>query len=76
AVVSPYYDSLIAKLIVHGRNRGEALGRMARALEMFVIEGIHTSIPLQRKIIADPDFQAGRYDTRFMERFLRQHVAV
>ena len=74
AVISPYYDSLIAKLIVHGKDRSEALARMARALEMFVIEGIRTSIPLQRKILADPDFRAGRYDTHFMERFLRQPV--
>ena len=76
AVIPPYYDSLIAKLIVHGRDREEAVGRMARALEMFVIEGIHTSIPTHRKILADPDFRAGRYDTRFMERCARQQVSV
>jgi len=76
AVIPPYYDSLIAKLIVHGRDREEALGRMARALEMFVIEGIRTSIPTHRKILADPDFRSGRYDTRFMERFIRQQVSV
>jgi acetyl-CoA carboxylase biotin carboxylase subunit len=76
AVIPPYYDSLIAKLIVHGRDRREALGRMDRALEMFVVEGIHTSIPTHQKIAADPDFRAGRYDTRFMERFLRQQVPV
>jgi acetyl-CoA carboxylase biotin carboxylase subunit len=76
AVIPPYYDSLIAKLIVHGRDREEALGRMARALEMFVIEGIHTSIPTHRKIVADPDFRSGGYDTRFMERFVRQQVSV
>ena len=76
AVIPPYYDSLIAKLIVHGRDRREALGRMGRALEMFVVEGIDTSIPIHQKIIADPDFRAGRYDTRFMERFLRQQVTV
>ena len=50
AVIPPYYDSLVAKLIVKGRDRGEAIGRMKRALEMFVIEGIKTSIPLQRRI--------------------------
>lgn len=76
AVIPPYYDSLIAKLIVHGRDREEALGRMARALEMFVIEGIHTSIPTHRKIVADPDFRSGGYNTRFMERFVRQQVSV
>jgi acetyl-CoA carboxylase biotin carboxylase subunit len=76
AVIPPYYDSLIAKLITHGKNREEALARMARSLEMFVIEGINTSIPSHRKILADPDFQAGRIDTHFMERFTRQQVAV
>ena len=70
-VIPPYYDSLIAKLITSGRNRAEAIARMQRALEMFVVEGIHTSIPLQQKILADPDFQAGRFDTSFVNRFLR-----
>ena len=76
AVIPPYYDSLIAKLITHGKDRPEALARMARALEMFVIEGVHTSIPLHRKILADPDFLAGRMDTHFVERYLPQHVSV
>jgi len=70
AVIPPYYDSMIAKLIVKGRDRTEAIGRMKRALEMFVIEGIKTSIPLHRRIIADPDFAAGRFDTHFIERLL------
>ena len=70
AVIPPYYDSMIAKLIVKGRDRAEAVGRMKRALEMFVIEGIKTSIPLHRKIFADPDFAAGRFDTHFIERLL------
>jgi acetyl-CoA carboxylase biotin carboxylase subunit len=70
AVIPPYYDSMIAKLIVKGRDRTEAIGRMKRALEMFVIEGIKTSIPLHRKILADPDFVAGRFDTHFIERLL------
>ncbi len=70
-VIPPYYDSLIAKLITSGRNRAEAIARMNRALEMFVVEGIHTSIPLQRRILADPDFLAGRFDTTFVARFLR-----
>jgi len=69
-VIPPYYDSLIAKLITHGKDRQEAISRMARSLEMFIIEGIHTSIPLHRKIIVDADFLAGRFDTRFMERFM------
>jgi len=68
-VIHPYYDSLIAKLIVHGRNRDEALSRMSRALEMFVIEGVQTSIPVQQKILSDPDFILGNYDTHFLERF-------
>jgi acetyl-CoA carboxylase biotin carboxylase subunit len=69
AVIPPYYDSLVAKLIVRGRDRGEAIARMRRALEMFVIEGIKTSIPLHRRILADPDFEAGRLDTHFMDRY-------
>src|SRR3984893_18519511 len=70
AVIPPYYDSMIAKLIVKGRDRAEAVGRMKRALEMFVIEGIRTSIPLHRRILADPDFAAGRFDTHFIDRLL------
>ncbi len=70
AEVPPYYDSLIAKLITLGKDREEATGRMQRALEMFVVEGIHTTIPLHQRIVADPDFRAGRIDTGFMERFL------
>jgi acetyl-CoA carboxylase, biotin carboxylase subunit len=69
-VIPPYYDSLIAKLISHGRDRSEAIMRMRRALEMFIVEGIHTTIPLHRRILADPDFQAGNFDTKYMERFL------
>src|SRR6267154_960533 len=70
AVIPPYYDSMIAKLIVKGRDRAEAVGRMKRALEMFVIEGIKTSIPLHRRILADADFAAGKIDTHFIERLL------
>ena len=70
AIIPPYYDSMIAKLIVKGRDRAEAIGRMKRALEMFVIEGIKTSIPLHRRILADPDFAAGKLDTHFIERLL------
>jgi acetyl-CoA carboxylase, biotin carboxylase subunit len=71
-VIPPYYDSLIAKLIVHGRDRTEAIARMQRALGMFVIEGIYTTIPLHQRILADPDFIAGDFDTKFMERFVAQ----
>jgi acetyl-CoA carboxylase, biotin carboxylase subunit len=70
AVIPPYYDSLVAKLIVKGRDRAEAIGRMKRALEMFVIEGIKTSIPLHRRILAHPDFAAGKFDTHFIEKLL------
>jgi acetyl-CoA carboxylase, biotin carboxylase subunit len=70
AVIPPYYDSMIAKLVVKGRDRAEAIARMKRALDMFVIEGIKTSIPLQRRILADPDFAAGKFDTHFIERLL------
>src|SRR5258708_5781750 len=59
-IIPPYYDSLIAKLIVRGKDRGEAVSRMARALEMFIVEGIYTTIPLHRRILADPDFRAGK----------------
>jgi acetyl-CoA carboxylase biotin carboxylase subunit len=69
-VIPPYYDSLIAKLVVRGKDRDEAMSRMSRALEMFIVEGIHTTIPLHRKILADPDFREGNVDTTFIERFL------
>ena len=69
-LVSPYYDSLIAKIIVHGRDRNEAIVRMRRALEMTVLEGIKTTIPLHLRILNDPDFIAGELNTSFMERFL------
>ncbi|HEX3745522.1 MAG TPA: acetyl-CoA carboxylase biotin carboxylase subunit [Bryobacteraceae bacterium] len=68
-VIPPYYDSLVAKLISYGADRGEAIERMRRALEMFIVEGIHTSIPLHLKIMADEDFRAGRLDTNFIKRF-------
>jgi acetyl-CoA carboxylase biotin carboxylase subunit len=68
--VSPYYDSMIAKIIAHGRDRQEAIARMRRTLEMTVIDGIKTSIPLHLKILADPDFAAGRLGTSFMDRYL------
>lgn len=73
AVIPPYYDSLVAKLIVKGRDRGEALARMRRALEMFVIEGIRTSIPMHLRILSDADFAAGKFDTHFIERYLNSN---
>jgi acetyl-CoA carboxylase biotin carboxylase subunit len=69
-VVPPYYDSLIAKLIVHGVDRAEAIARMRRALSQFVVRGIETSISLHEEIFADEEFQDGQFDTGFMERFL------
>jgi acetyl-CoA carboxylase biotin carboxylase subunit len=69
-VIPPYYDSLIAKLVVRGKDRSEAISRMSRALEMFIVEGIYTTIPLHRRILADEDFRAGKFDTGFIERFL------
>jgi acetyl-CoA carboxylase biotin carboxylase subunit len=68
--VSPYYDSMIAKIIVHGRDRQEAIARMRRTLEMTVIEGIKTSIPMHLRILSDPEFVAGKLSTSFMDRFL------
>jgi acetyl-CoA carboxylase biotin carboxylase subunit len=69
-VVPPYYDSMIAKVITHGRDRQEAIARMRRTLEMTVIEGIKTSVPLHLRILAEADFQEGRLGTAFMDRFV------
>jgi len=68
--VPPFYDSMIAKVIVHARTRELAIARMRRALDAMVIEGIKTTIPLHLRIMDDPDFQAGNISTRFMEDFL------
>ena len=70
--VPPYYDSLIAKLICHGKDREEAMDKMQRALSQFVVEGIHTTIPLHQKIFADAEFRSGDFDTKFMERFFER----
>ena len=72
-VIPPYYDSLIAKLVVRGKDREEAISRMSRALGMFIVEGIYTTIPLHRKILSDPEFRAGHTDTTFIERFLARN---
>jgi acetyl-CoA carboxylase, biotin carboxylase subunit len=69
--VPPYYDSLIAKVVVHSRSRERAIARMRRALESMVVEGVKTTIPLHLKILNDPDFIAGNFSTRFMDRFLK-----
>ena len=70
SVVVPYYDSMIAKLITHGRDRQESMARMKRALGEFVIEGIKTTLPLHRRILDDSDFQKGHVSTTFLDRFL------
>ena len=70
--ISPYYDSMIAKIMTYGRDRQEAIARMRRTLEMTVIEGIKTNVPLQLKILNDADFQAGPLSTSFMNRFMPQ----
>jgi len=72
AIIPPYYDSLIAKLITHGKDRQEAMSRMARALEMFIVQGIYTTIPLHQRILADKEFQQGKFDTNFMARFFER----
>jgi acetyl-CoA carboxylase biotin carboxylase subunit len=66
--VPPHYDSLLAKVIVHGNCREEALARMHQALESFIVEGITTTIPFLRRVTEHPDFVAGRVDTKFLER--------
>jgi acetyl-CoA carboxylase biotin carboxylase subunit len=69
-VIPPYYDSMIAKLVVHGCDRAEAIAKMERALGQFVVQGVDTSIPLHQEIFQNPQFRAGEFDTGFMERFL------
>jgi acetyl-CoA carboxylase biotin carboxylase subunit len=76
AIIPPYYDSLVAKLIAYGSTREEAIARMSRALSMFVVEGIHTSIPLHQRIMADPEFVAGNLNTHFLDRYFnKKHSA-
>jgi acetyl-CoA carboxylase biotin carboxylase subunit len=70
-IIPPHYDSLAAKLLVYGSSRDQAMARARRALSMFQIEGIKTSIPLHLRILDEPDFAAGRLSTHFMDRFLR-----
>ena len=71
--VSPFYDSLVAKIIAHGHDRQEAIARMRRTLEMTVVEGIKTTIPLHLRILNDPEFIAGQFKTTFMDRFQNDH---
>jgi acetyl-CoA carboxylase biotin carboxylase subunit len=69
-MVWPHYDALVAKVIAHGQDRTEAIARMRRALEMLVVDGIDTTVPLHLAVLRDPDFLAGRFTTSFLERFL------
>jgi len=72
-VIPPYYDSLVAKLVAFGEDRTECIARMRRALEMFVVEGIYTTIPLHQRIMTNPDFIAGNLDTHFLTRLNANH---
>jgi acetyl-CoA carboxylase biotin carboxylase subunit len=69
--IPPYYDSLIGKLIVHGRDRPEAIARMRRSLAEMVVGGIETTIPLFQDLLTDPDIIAGRYDIHWLERWIK-----
>ena len=70
--VPPHYDSLVAKLVVHAASRPQAIARMRRALDEMVVDGIRTTLPLHRRILADPEFQAGDYTIHWLERFVGQ----
>src|SRR6185437_14860791 len=73
-VVPPYYDSLIAKLICHGKDREEAMDKTQRALSQFIVQGIHTTIPMHQRIFADDELRSGKIDTKFMERFAEREA--
>ncbi|MBM3605263.1 MAG: acetyl-CoA carboxylase biotin carboxylase subunit [Alphaproteobacteria bacterium] len=73
--IPPYYDSLIGKLIVHGRDRNEALARLSRALGELIVDGVDTTVPLFRDLLAEPDIQSGNYSIHWLERWLAQHYA-
>jgi acetyl-CoA carboxylase biotin carboxylase subunit len=75
-VIPSHYDSLVAKLIVHGKDRAEAIARMRRALDEFIIEGIKTTIPFHKKVINDPDFFNGNFNTGFVEKFSAANLPV
>jgi acetyl-CoA carboxylase biotin carboxylase subunit len=68
--IPPFYDSMIAKLIVHGRDRDEAIARMLRALDEYVIEGVKTTIPFHKRVLANQQFQRGKVTTSFVEKDL------
>lgn len=73
--IPPYYDSLIGKLIVHGRDRDEALSRLSRALGELIVDGVDTTVPLFRDLLAEPDIQSGNYSIHWLERWLAKHYA-
>ena len=73
-VVPPHYDSLVAKLVVHGATRAEAIARLKRALAEMVVSGIRTTLPLHQRIVADPEFQSGDYTIHWLERFVARHA--
>jgi acetyl-CoA carboxylase biotin carboxylase subunit len=75
SVVPPFYDSLLAKLIVHGRDRDDALDRARAALDLLSIRGVTTTVPVHRALLGDPEFRAGGVDTAFFERFLTTQPA-
>ena len=70
-VIPPYYDSLVGKLIVHGRTRTEALMRLRRALDEFIVDGVETTLPLYRALVRDRDIQNGAYDIHWLEEYLK-----
>jgi acetyl-CoA carboxylase biotin carboxylase subunit len=74
-VVPPHYDSLVAKLVVHGTTRAEAIARLRRALDEMVVSGIRTTLPLHQRIVEDPEFQAGDYTIHWLERFVARDRA-
>jgi len=76
SVVPPFYDSLLAKLIVHGTDRADALARARAALDLLRIDGVTTTVPVHQALLADPEFAAGGVDTQFFERFLTRDLAV
>jgi acetyl-CoA carboxylase biotin carboxylase subunit len=73
--IPPYYDSLAGKLIVHGRNRNEALMRLRRSLDEIVVDGIETTIPLFQMLVREPDIINGEYHIHWLEHFLAAHGA-
>lgn len=71
--ITPHYDSMVAKLIVHGRDRTEAIARMSRALDEFIIQGISTTAGLGKSLLTDAEFVAGKYNTQFLDRYMEEH---